>query len=73
MRFSPAHISLAHTSSAITRGFGPISARIDRGSANARRGSNRRSIHSHSCRSQKNRRSAHTCAALVRGLSSRPA
>ena len=27
---------------------------IDRGSANARRGSKRRSIHSHSCRSQKN-------------------
>ena len=32
MRFSPAHISLAHTSSAITRGFGPISVRTDRGS-----------------------------------------
>ena len=55
VRFSPAHISFAHTSSAITRGSGPISAAIERGSANARRGSNRRSIHSHSWMSLKNR------------------
>ena len=38
VRFRPAHISFAHTSSAITRGSGPISAAIERGSANARRG-----------------------------------
>ena len=32
VRFRPAHISFAHTSSAITRGSGPISAAIERGS-----------------------------------------
>ena len=72
VRFSPAHISFAHTSSEITRGSGPISALIERGSANARRGSNRRSIHSHSCRSRKNVRSDQIRCALERGDSGPP-
>ena len=67
VRFSPAHISFAHTSSAITRGAGPISARIERGNANARRALNRRSIHSDSWMSLKNLRGDHIRCAFVRG------
>ena len=67
VRFRPAHISFAHTSSEITRGSGPISALIERGSANARRGSNRRSIHSHSWMSRKKVRSDQIRCALERG------
>lgn len=64
---SPAHSSLAQTSSAITRGLGPISAATLRGTASARFGSNRRSIHSHSWQSRKNVRVALRFWALVRG------
>ena len=46
--FSPAHSSSAHTSSAITRGSGPMSDKTLAGVARARAGSNRRGIHSHS-------------------------
>ena len=72
VRFRPAHISFAHTSSAITRGSGPIRAAIERGSTNARRASNRRSIHSHFWMSLKNRRGDQIRCAFVRGDSSPP-
>jgi hypothetical protein len=68
VRFRPAHISFAHTSSEITRGSGPINALIERGSANARRASKRRSIQSHSWMSPKNVRSDQISCAFARGL-----
>ena len=66
---SPAQISLAQTSSAMTRGSVPMRAATLRGMASARVGSKRRAIQSHSWQSRKNARLAVRKWALVRGRS----
>ena len=70
--FSPAHSSLAQMSSAMTRGFGPISARMLAGVASARAGSKRRGIHSHSWQSRKKALDEQRNPAFICGLTGAP-
>jgi hypothetical protein len=70
--FSPAHSSLAQMSSAMIRGFGPISARMLVGVASARAGSNRRGIHSHSWQSRKKALDEVRNPAFICGLTGAP-